>query len=56
MYFPINKSYAKETEAETEQETKISKANDIDIEQIINKNTKDGQTEQKCDRGYCAGQ
>lgn len=46
MYFPINKSYAKETEAETEQKTKISKANDIDIEQIINKNTKDGQTEQ----------
>lgn len=46
MYFPINKSYAKEIETEPEQETKISKAKEIDIDQIINKNTNDGQTEQ----------
>ena len=46
MYVPVNKSYAKETEIETEEETKISNANEIDIEQIINKNTNDGQTEQ----------
>ena len=46
MYFPINISYAKETENKTEKETKISNANEIDIEQIINKNTNDGQTEQ----------
>ena len=46
MYVPVNKSYAKEVDSEPEQETKISEANEIDIEQIINKNTNDGQTEQ----------
>lgn len=46
MYIPINKSYAKETVIEPEQETKISNANEIDVEQIINKNTNNGQTEQ----------
>lgn len=46
MYFPVNKSYAKETGIEPEQETKISNANEIDIEQIIDRNTNDGQTEQ----------
>ena len=38
MYFPINKSYAKEVESKPEQEIKISEANEIDIEQIINQN------------------
>ena len=46
MYVPVNKSYAKEVDRKPEQETKISEANEIDIEQIINKNTNDGQTEQ----------
>ena len=56
MYFPINKSYAKETTTNSENENntinaeeknqEISKANKIDIEQIINQNTNDGQTEQ----------
>ena len=46
MYVPVNKSYAKEIDTEAETETKISEANEIDIEQIINKNTNDGQTEQ----------
>ena len=46
MYIPINKSYAKETVIEPEPETKISNANEIDIEQIINENTNNGQTEQ----------
>lgn len=46
MYFPANKSYAKETDVKPEQETKISNAKEINIEQIINKNTNDGQTEQ----------
>ena len=46
MYVPVNKSYAKEVDIEPEQETKISNANEIDIDQIINKNTNDGQTEQ----------
>ena len=46
MYFPVNKSYEKEVYSETEQETKISEAKEIDIEQIINKNTNDGQTEE----------
>ena len=46
MYVPVNKSYAKEVDSEPEQETKISNANEIDIDQIINKNTNDGQTEQ----------
>lgn len=54
MYFPINKSYAKETtNPEKENSTvdqknnhEISNANEIDINQIINKNTNAGQTEQ----------
>lgn len=46
MYFPVNKSYAKETDVEPEQETKISNANEIDLEEIINKNTNDWQIEQ----------
>ncbi len=46
MYFPLNKSYAKETVIEPEKETKISNANEIDIEEIINKNTNNGQFEQ----------
>ena len=46
MYVPVNKSYAKEVDSKPEQETKISNANEIDIEQIINKNTNGGQTEQ----------
>lgn len=46
MYFPIKKSYTKETGTEPEQEINISNANEIDIEQIINKNTNNGQTEQ----------
>lgn len=46
MYVPVNKSYAKEVDSEPEQETKISNANEIDIEKIINQNTNDGQTEQ----------
>lgn len=46
MYVPVNKSYAKEVDIESEKETKISIANEIDIDQIINKNTNDGQTEQ----------
>ena len=46
MYVPVNKSYAKEVDSQPEQEVKISEANVIDIDQIINKNTNDGQTEQ----------
>ena len=56
MYFPINKSYAKETTTNPEDESnsinateknqEISQANKIDIDQIINKNTNAGQTEQ----------
>ena len=56
MYFPTNKSYAKETTANsdnasktintTEKNQEISQANKIDIDQIINQNTNNGQTEQ----------
>lgn len=46
MYSTINKSYAKETDAEPEKNIKISNANEINIEQIINKNTNNGETEQ----------
>ena len=46
MYFPVNKSYAKETDAKPEQKTKISNAEQIDIDKIINQNTNEGQTEQ----------
>ena len=46
MYFPINKSYAKETYSEAENEVQISNANKIDIEELISKNTENGQTEQ----------
>ena len=56
MYFPINKSYAKETTTNSENESntinkteknqEMSQANKIDIDKIINQNTNDGQTEQ----------
>ena len=51
MYFPINKSYAKETATNPEKENtsnnkEISNANQIDEEKIINENTNNGQTEQ----------
>lgn len=46
MYFPLNKSYAKETDIEPEKNIKISNANEINIEQIINKNTNNGETGQ----------
>ena len=56
MYFPTNKSYAKEatenpdnaskTINTTEKNQEISQANKIDIDQIINQNTNNGQTEQ----------
>lgn len=56
MYFPTNKSYAKEATANpenasktintTEKNQEISQANKIDIDQIINQNTNNGQTEQ----------
>ena len=46
MYIPINKTYAKEVDSKAEQETKISNANQIDIEEIINENTNNGQTEE----------
>lgn len=46
MYFPLNKSYAKEVDVEPEKKIKISKANEIDVESIINKNTNNGQVEE----------
>ena len=46
MYFPLNKSYAKETDIQPEKEIKISNANELNIEEIINKNTNESQTEQ----------
>lgn len=46
MYFPTNKSYAKETGIEPEQEIQISNANEINIEQIINENTNNGKIEE----------
>ena len=56
MYFPTNKSYAKETATNpdnasktintTKENQEISQANKIDIDQIINQNTNDVQTEQ----------
>ena len=45
IYFPINKSYAKETDTNPE-ETRISNANKIDIDEVINTNTGNGQTVQ----------
>ena len=45
IYFPINKSYAKETDTNPE-ETRISNANKIDIDKVINTNTDNGQTVQ----------
>lgn len=42
IYFPTNKSYAKETDTKPE-ETKISNANKINIDEIINTNTGNGQ-------------
>ena len=47
MYFQTNKTYAKETSINLDDENQvISQANKIDIDQIINQNTNDGQTEQ----------
>lgn len=46
MYIPLNKSYAKEVDANIENSIKISEANEVNIEEIINRNTNDGQTEQ----------
>lgn len=46
MYFPLNKSYAKTADSEAYEEIKISKANEINIDNIINENTNNGQTEQ----------
>lgn len=50
MYFPINKAYAKETTNSKNENTsngpKISNADQIDVEKIINENTNNGQTEQ----------
>lgn len=45
IYFPINKSYAKETDTNPE-EARISNANKIDIDEVINTNTGNGQTVQ----------
>ena len=45
IYFPINKSYAKETDTNPE-ETRISNANKINIDEVINTNTGNGQTVQ----------
>ena len=42
IYFPSNKSYAKETDVEPEQ-IKISNANEIDVNEIIDNNTGNGQ-------------
>ena len=44
-YTPLNKSYAKETNTKPEEQLKISKGAIIDIDQIINTNTNNGQTE-----------
>ncbi len=47
MYLPINKTYAKETTTTPEkEEEEISQASTIDVNEIINLNTNDGQTEQ----------
>ena len=47
MYLPINKTYAKETTTTPEkEEQEISQASTIDVNEIINLNTNDGQTEQ----------
>jgi len=46
MYFPINKTYAKEVDSQPEKEIQISNANKIDIEEIIKQNTDDGKVEQ----------
>lgn len=44
-YIPLNKSYAKETSAQQEEQIKISKATGIDIDKIISQNIKNAQTE-----------
>ena len=50
MYFPTNKTYAKETVSNPEEKQtnieKISNEKQIDIKKIIEKNTNDGQVEQ----------
>lgn len=46
MYFVKNKSYAKETSDVIQNDVKISEANEVNINQIIEENTNDGQVEQ----------
>lgn len=46
IYIPVNKSYATEVYSENENEVKISDANEIDIDKIIEENTKNEQIEQ----------
>lgn len=45
MYFPINKSYAKETYSESENDIQISNAEKINLEEIISSNTENRQVE-----------
>lgn len=45
MYFPLSKSYAKETNTKPE-EIEISNASEVNLEQIIEENTNNGQIEQ----------
>ena len=45
MYFPTNKSYAKEISIESTDDIRFSNADEIDVDELINKNTKDGQIE-----------
>lgn len=44
-YFPLNKSYAKETYIKAERQIEISKASSINIDKIINQNTNNEQIE-----------
>lgn len=46
MYFPINKSYAKEVDSKQDEYIEISNANKINIEQIIDENTNNENIEQ----------
>ena len=45
IYIPTNKTYARETYSDIENEIKISDANEIDIDKIINENTENEQIE-----------
>ena len=44
-YIPLNKSYAKEINTQSEKQIQISKATKINIDEIIKQNTNNGQTE-----------